>query len=150
MKEIEHKYLIDHAAWKVLDKPDPVQIIQGFISRSPEVTVRVRIKGEKAFITIKGKSVGLERSEFEYEIPLLDAEGIMNEFTHKQIRKKRYEIPIGEHIWEVDVFEGPLEGLILAEIEVQSEEEKFDLPHWVSEDVSENPDYYNAVLIDKC
>jgi CYTH domain-containing protein len=150
MEEIEHKYLVDHVAWKALSKPPPVKIVQGFISRSPESIVRIRIKGNKGFIAIKGKSVGITRSEFEYEIPLQDAEDLLNEFTDKQIRKQRYEIQFRDHIWEVDVFEGPLKGLILAEIEVKSEEEKFDLPYWVSEDVSRNPDYYNSVLIEKC
>ena len=150
MKEIEHKYLVDHVAWQALSKPAPVPIIQGFISRSPESTVRIRIKGNKGFIAIKGKSVGITRTEFEYEIPLQDAEDLLNEFTDKQIRKERYEIVIRDHIWEVDVFEGALKGLILAEVEVKSEEEKFELPHWVTQDVSTNPDYYNSVLIEKC
>jgi len=150
MKEIEHKYLVDYVAWQALSKPAPVLIIQGFIARSPESTVRIRIKGNKGFITLKGKTVGITRTEFEYEIPLQDAENILNEFTDKQIRKNRYEIVIQDHIWEVDVFEGALKGLILAEVEVKSEEEKFELPDWVTEDVSRNPDYYNSVLIEKC
>ena len=150
MEEIEHKYLVDHDAWNALSKPPPIKIIQGFISRTPQSTVRIRIKGDQGFIAIKGRSIGITRSEFEYEIPVQDAQDLLNEFTDKQIRKQRYEIPFRDRIWEVDVFEGPLEGLILAELEVKSEDEEFDLPNWASKDVSQNPDYYNAVLIEKC
>jgi CYTH domain-containing protein len=150
MKEIEYKYLVDAEQWKLLDKPAPELIVQGFISKSVESTVRVRIKGDKAYLTIKGKTVGITRQEFEYEIPVNEAEELLSAFTPKQIRKHRYEIQYAGHTWEVDEFHGPLEGLILAELEVGSEDEKFELPNWVTEDVSTNPDYYNAVLIDKC
>jgi len=150
MKEIEYKYLVDTEQWKLLDKPAPELIVQGFISKSVESTVRVRIKGDKAYLTIKGKTVGITRQEFEYEIPVYEAEELLDGFTPKQIRKHRYEIQHAGHIWEVDEFHGPLEGLILAELEVGSEDEKFEFPNWVTEDVSTNPAYYNAVLIDKC
>ena len=148
MKEIEYKFLVDDKKWSEIEKTSPSLIVQGFITKSKESTVRIRIKNEAAFLTIKGKTVGITRSEFEYEIPVSDAEQMLLEFTEKKIRKKRFIIPFKGHNWEVDVFEGHLSGLILAELEVQSENEKFELPNWVTKNVSEDERYYNAVLID--
>ncbi|MEJ6776849.1 MAG: CYTH domain-containing protein [Crocinitomicaceae bacterium] len=150
MNEIEYKYLVDETAWSRIEKPKPELIIQGFISKSNEYVVRVRIKGNKGFLTIKGKTIGITRQEFEYEIPVKDAEAMLESFIDKSIRKHRYEINVAGKLWEVDEFHGPLEGLILAELEVDSIKEKFELPNWVTEDVSTDPNYYNAVLIDKC
>lgn len=150
MDEIEYKYLVDAKKWEAINKPEGELIVQGFIHNSKECVVRIRIKGTKGFLTIKGETIGITRKEFEYEIPLKDAEEIIANFTQKHIRKVRYEIPLGKHTWEVDVFEGPLNGLILAELEVSSENEKFEFPEWVTENVSHDPNYYNAVLIDKC
>lgn len=150
MKEIEYKYLVDKELWDKVDKPEPQLIVQGFISKSEDLVVRVRIKGNKGYLTLKGKTEGISRTEFEYEIPVTDAESILKEFTEKEIRKHRYEININNKIWEVDEFLGKLEGLILAELEVTSEDEKFDLPSWVTKDVSTDPEYYNAVLIERC
>ncbi|MFK7787392.1 MAG: CYTH domain-containing protein [Crocinitomicaceae bacterium] len=150
MKEIEYKFLVDHEAWAELEKPDPTLIVQGYISKSEEAVVRVRIKGEKGYLTIKGKMVGITRPEFEYEIPLSDAEAMVDLFTDKHIRKHRYEIIIDGKTWEIDEFHGKLQGLIVAELEVESEEESFQKPHWVAEDVSTDPTYFNAVLIDRC
>ncbi len=148
--EIEYKFLVDRDIWSKLDKPEPQLIVQGYISKSVESTVRVRIKGGNGFLTIKGKTVGITRSEFEYEIPIEDAESMIDLFTDKHIRKHRYEITVAGKTWEVDEFHGPLEGLILAELEVESEEEKFETPNWVTKDVSTDSNYFNAVLIDKC
>ena len=150
MKEIEYKYLVDKEKWDAIDKPKPTLIVQGFISKSEDVVVRVRIKGDKGFLTLKGKSNGISRTEFEYEIPVQEAESILKEFTSKSIRKQRYEVNFQGKMWEVDVFEDKLAGLILAELEVESEDESFELPNWVTEDVSTDPNYYNAVLIDHC
>lgn len=150
MKEIEYKYLVDKEKWDAINKPEPTLIVQGFISKSEDVVVRIRIKGDKGFLTLKGKSNGISRTEFEYEIPVQEAESILNEFTSKSIRKQRYEINFQGKIWEVDVFEEKLAGLILAELEVESENETFELPSWVTDDVSTDPNYYNAILIDRC
>jgi adenylate cyclase len=150
MQEIEYKYLVDKVLWDKISKPAPDRIVQAFISKTKECIVRVRIKGDKGFITIKGETKGITRTEFEYEIPFQEAEELIEKFTDKCILKDRFEIIINDHVWEVDVFHGPLEGLILAELEVESEDEKFDLPPWVTEDVSTDQRYYNAVLIDKC
>lgn len=150
MKEIEYKFLVDENQWNALDKPEPTLIVQGFLSKTKECVVRVRIKGAKGFLTIKGKSEGISRTEFEYEIPVNEAEEMLELFTEKSIRKYRYEINVDGHMWEVDEFKGKLDGLILAELEVSSEDEVFSRPSWITEDVSTDPNYYNAVLIDRC
>ncbi len=149
-KEIEYKFLVDQDQWDALEKPESTLIIQSFLQKSVERVVRVRVKGDQGFLTIKGATKGVTRVEFEYEIPVADAEEIISTFQLPHIRKQRYEIVIDDHTWEVDVFEGALEGLILAEIEVSEEGESFTKPNWVTEDVSTNPEYYNAVLIEKC
>lgn len=150
MNEIEYKFLVDHAEWSQVTKPKGELIVQGFLHKSESCVVRIRIKGEKGYLTIKGATQGITRREFEYEIPLSDAEEIISSLVDKHIRKIRYEIPFDNRIWEVDEFEGPLEGLILAELEVKSENETFEKPSWATTDVSRDPNYYNAVLIDKC
>ncbi|GAB5417955.1 MAG: CYTH domain-containing protein [Crocinitomicaceae bacterium] len=149
-KEIEYKFLVDHDQWDALEKPRPKLIVQSYLQNTPEKTVRVRVKGDQGFLTIKGATKGVTRTEFEYEIPLTEAEEMIATFNLPHIRKKRYEIQVGQHIWEVDVFEGALEGLILAEIELSKESEKFTKPPWITTDVSTDPEYYNAVLIQKC
>jgi CYTH domain-containing protein len=150
MREIERKFLVDPAAWEAVEKPQPLKIAQGYLLTDPKKTVRVRIKGSKGFLTIKGKTQGITRSEFEYEIPLSDAEELLRNFTDKALFKERYEIPYAGKIWEVDVFHGKLNGLVLAEIELQSEDEDFNKPIWATKEVSSDPSYYNAVLIERC
>ncbi len=150
MKEIEYKFLVDRVIWEKAEKPKPELIVQGYISKSEDSTVRVRIKGERGYLTIKGKTTGITRTEFEYEIPVSDAEAMIDLFTEKHIRKHRYEVMVDGKTWEVDEFHGKLEGLILAELEVESEDETFTKPNWVTQDVSTDPNYYNAVLIDRC
>ena len=150
MVEIERKFSVDQIKWNHIDKPEPIQIVQSYLSNNPECTVRVRIKGAKGFLTIKGKTIGISRSEFEYEIPILEAQQMIDSFSEKTLSKFRYEIQVNNHLWEVDVFQGKLDGLIIAEIELSSEEEKFELPEWVIEDVSDNIEYYNSRLIEKC
>lgn len=149
-QEIEYKFLVKEDLWDTIDKPEPIEIKQGYLSRSEDLTVRVRTKGDKGFITVKGRTTGITRSEFEYEIPLLDAEEMLDNYVHKYIDKHRYEIKHDGNIWEVDVFHGNLKGLILAELEVESENQKFTKPEWIGMDVSEDHNFYNAVLIDRC
>lgn len=150
MLEIERKFLVDHKRWNELNKPEGVLIVQGFLTKTKELVVRVRIKGEQAYLTLKGSSEGIVRPEYEYTIPLKDAEEMLALFTDKQIRKTRYEIMHAGKRWEVDVFEGKLAGLILAEIELQAEDEIVEVPNWVGPEVSDDPNYYNAVLVEKC
>lgn len=149
MKEIEYKFLVDIPAWEAIEKPEPELIVQGYISRTESATVRVRTKGSRAYITVKGRTVGHTRPEFEYAIPVEDALEMLDLFTQKSIRKKRYHIPHHGRTWEVDEFMGKLDGLVLAELEVASEDESFDLPDWVDRDVSGDPQYLNAVLIER-
>lgn len=150
MKEIEYKFLVDKAKWLQVEKPEPELIVQGFLSNSEDLVIRIRIKGDKGFLTIKGKTTGITRTEYEYSIPLNEAQEMLEGFIDKKIMKKRYTLKHSGKAWEVDVFEGKLSGLILAELEVESESESFEKPDWVTEDVSRNPNYYNAVLIDRC
>ena len=150
MKEIEYKFLVDHEAWEACDKPEPEEIIQAYIARTDRTTVRVRTKGSKAFITLKGKTIGRTRSEFEYEIPMHHAHEMMREFTERSLRKFRYTIAFKGRNWEVDVFQDKLDGLIIAELEVESEDASFDLPEWIGKEVSDDPQYFNSVLIEKC
>lgn len=148
--EIERKFLVDKVEWEKVEKPNPKKIVQAYILNSPEKTVRARIKGSKGFLTIKGATVGISRNEFEYEIPVEEAEEMIRLFAEKTISKDRYEIKVGNHVWEVDEFHGNLEGLLLAEIELSDENEAFEQPIWATEDVSTDVNYYNSKLIEKC
>ena len=145
--EIERKFLVHKELWEALEKPVSTRIVQGYLSDDENCTVRVRIKGDKAFITIKGKTVGISRSEYEYAVPLADGVKMIDEFCEKKILKERFEIPLGRHTWEVDVFHGRLAPLVIAEIELDSEEEAFELPEWVAKEVSDDPRYYNSRLV---
>lgn len=150
MQEIERKFTVDIEKWNKIEKPEPIQIAQSYLSTNSECTVRVRIKGKKGFLTIKGKTIGISRSEFEYEIPLEEAQQMIQTFAKKTLYKLRYEIRVANSLWEVDVFKGKLDGLIIAEIELTNENEHFTKPEWVIEDVSNNIEYFNSRLIDKC
>lgn len=145
--EIERKFLINEENWNKLKKPEPVSIKQGYISVNPNCTVRVRTKGKKGFMTIKGMTVGISREEFEYEIPIQEAEKMLSLFADKRILKDRYEIKVKGKTWEVDVFLDALAPLILAEIELESEDEIVEKPNWVGKEVSDDPEYYNSNLI---
>lgn len=148
--EIERKFLVNEDLWNRAEKPEPKLIIQAYLHRSPEKTIRVRVKGDRGFLTIKGPTTGISREEFEYEIPLNEATQLIEQFADKILSKKRYEIPADEHLWEVDVFLDNLEGLIVAEIELNEEDEMFIKPEWVAEEVSHDPQYQNSRLIDRC
>ena len=127
---------------------DSLRIVQGYICSQPGRTVRVRIRGEEGFLTIKGASdeKGLSRYEFEQKIPLADAEELLKLCEPGVIDKVRNLIPAGRHTWEVDVFHGDNEGLVLAEIELDSEEEAFEQPEWLGQEVSGDRRYYNSML----
>jgi adenylate cyclase len=146
-KEIERKFLVD------LTKLDTkkytnwtVSIQQGYLSTG-HATVRIRIEDKKGFITIKGKTEGISRNEYEYEIPFEDATELIK-MCKKTIFKKRTTIKFNQRYWVVDVFEGDNEGLVIAELELKSEKEKFSLPPWVLNEVSSEDKYYNCKLID--
>lgn len=145
--EIERKFLVNESLWSQLNKPTPKRIKQAYLSDDSNCTVRVRTKGPKGYLTIKGKSVSISRSEYEYEIPLEEAEKMIAEFCPKVLSKDRYEIQVGKHLWEIDVFHGKLAPLIVAEIELSSEDETFELPDWLDQEVSDDVEYYNSRLI---
>lgn len=147
--EIERKFLVNKALWNELKKPEPMPIQQGYISTQPGCTVRVRTKGNKGFLTIKGITIGISRSEFEYEIPVAEAKDLLAQFAPKYINKLRYEIEVCGKTWEVDVFQGKLAPLMIAEIELTSENEIFTLPEWVGEEVSHDASYYNSNLVER-
>lgn len=146
-QEIERKFLVNR---QLLILPENGQrIVQGYIKTQSRTAVRVRIKGDRGFLTIKGENRGAVRSEFEYEIPLADAEAMLGELCAKPIIDKiRYEIPFGAHLWELDVFTGDKEGLWVAEVELGAECESFEKPVWLGEEVTGDKRYYNSSLIE--
>jgi CYTH domain-containing protein len=145
--EIERKFLVKWQEWQNIEKPPGVFYKQGYIVNEKDKNIRIRIAGNKAFLTIKGKTSGFSKPEFEYEIPVSEAEQLLSLFTENSIEKIRYKISFDGKIWEVDVFTGENEGLVVAEIELQSETEIFLLPEWAGDEVTEDTRYYNANLI---
>ena len=147
MLEIERKFLILSDAYKS-EAYKQTRIVQGFLNTHKERTVRVRIKGENALITVKGISnaEGTTRMEWEKEIPIEEAEGLLALCEPNLIEKIRYEIKAGNHIFEVDEFFGENEGLVVAEIELSSENEEFLIPDWLGREVTGDVRYYNSQL----
>lgn len=146
--EIERRYLVINDSWKT-EIQGIFSIKQGYLNLEPESNVRVRVKDDKGYLTIKGEPNNISRQEFEYEIPIEDAEKILTLCQSPIIEKVRYEILIEDHIWEIDEFSGKNQGLIIAEIELTSEEQAYKKPEWLGIEVSNNPDYYNLSLIQK-
>ena len=145
-KEIERKFLLADDAWRSL--AEGTHYRQGYLSSVKERTVRIRTINDQAFLTVKGIAVGATRVEYEYEIPYADGCAMLDELAEKPIiEKRRYKIPFGGLIWEVDEFLGVNEGLVVAEVELQSEEQSFEKPSWVGEEVSDDPRYFNANLV---
>lgn len=145
-KEIERKFLVSGEFRQ--DSPESYHIMQGYICADPDRTVRVRVRGDKGFLTIKGRSSadGLSRYEWEKEIPASEAVELMALCGSGVIDKTRYLVPFGRHTYEVDVFHGANEGLVLAEIELAEEQETFEKPSWLGEEVTGDPRYYNSML----
>lgn len=142
--EIERKFLVKKG-WRPQSKG--VRIAQGYLSSVPERTVRVRVKGEKGYLTVKGRNEGIRRAEYEYEIPLADAEAMLSLCEQPLIEKRRCLEPFDGFTWEVDVFAGANEGLIVAEIELPAEDTPFEKPAWLGAEVSGDARYYNSSLI---
>jgi adenylate cyclase len=144
--EIERKFLVVSDTWKphvVSEK----RIVQGYLAHTDRTTVRVRVKGEAAYITIKGTSSGISRSEFEYEIPVADAEAMLAQMAQGPvIDKVRHLIEVEGHTWELDVFAGDNAGLVMAEVELSDADEAFTVPDWAGLDVSDDSRYYNVNL----
>ena len=147
MTEIERKFLVTQAKLPELSQFKSFTIAQAYIQNEPFRSVRVRIKGDKAFLTIKSGKNALSRLEFEYEIPVVEAQEMMDKMELKSLSKTRYIIPFEGKTWELDVFHGKLAGLIVAEIELTDENETFALPEWIGEEVTHDSAYLNANLI---
>jgi adenylate cyclase len=144
--EIERKFLVTGDAWRQLG--EPALLRQGYLSTDPARTVRVRVENGQGVLTIKGKSSGATRGEWEYPIPLDDAAELLDTLCGKPLVEKfRTRVTVGNHVWEVDEFLGANKGLLVAEIELAAEDEMFLLPEWVGAEVTGEARYYNASLI---
>ena len=145
-KEIERKFLVkDQSFMSMAGKVDRIE--QGYVSLRPGGTVRVRIKNDRAYLTVKGLNKGAVRDEWEYEIPMTDAREMVDRVTEGIVIKKlRYNVDYQGRKWEVDVFEGVHQGLILAEVELESADASIELPPFIGDEVTGNPQYYNSVL----
>ncbi|MFA6087000.1 CYTH domain-containing protein [Mucilaginibacter sp.] len=144
--EIERKFLVDHEKWQQLIKPQGKAYKQGYLLNDEKRTVRVRVADDVAYITLKGSTTGISRSEFEYTIPVNEGEEILKNMATSFIEKMRYNIDYAGNVWEVDVFTGDNQGLIVAEIELKHENQEFEKPEWVKNEVSDDHRYLNACL----
>ena len=142
--EIERKFLVDYKVG--IPNVKGTRLVQAYLSIEPNPTVRVRIAGEKAFLTIKGRTKTISRPEFEYEIPVNEAQEMMMLAISNPVEKIRYEILHEGFLWEVDVFSGKNEGLVMAEIELESENQPFPRPDWLLDEVSGDRRFYNSYL----
>ncbi len=146
-KEIEHKFLLANENWRKSIKKS-VKYKQGYLSSQPTSSIRIRLSDTQAWINIKSATIGTERLEFEYEIPVNDAEEIIISLCNKPlIEKIRHFVNNGKHIWEIDEFEGDNEGLIVAEIELSTAGEVFAKPEWLGQEVTRDLRYYNNNLV---
>ncbi len=144
-KEIERKFLVKGNGWR---EGEAKTFRQGYLSTVKERTVRVRAAGDKAYLTIKGLTQGATRAEYEYAIPVKDAEEMLDTLCERPlIEKRRYVVEHAGLTWEVDEFFGENAGLVIAEVELESEEQPFDKPPWVGDEVTHDPRYFNANLV---
>ena len=140
--EIERKFLVKKNSWT---GPNAATLyIQGYLSSSPETTVRIRIAGKIGFITIKGKTTGFSREEFEYEIPVEDAEILLKKCKNAPIKKIRYKVLLNGTLWEIDEFLEENSGLLMAEVELPDEKASFFRPDWLGKEVTEDKRYHNS------
>lgn len=146
--EIERKFLIKGDAWRhAVDHS--VRMRQGYLANTERGSIRARETGDRGFLNLKSMTLGVNRSEFDYEIPVAEAREILDSLCMRPlIEKVRYYVPYGGHTWEIDVFEGENEGLIVAELELAAVDEPFDIPPWLGDEVSDDPRYYNVSLIE--
>ena len=141
--EIERKFLVQGTQWR---NEAGTRIKQGYLNRDKARTVRVRVRGDQAFLTVKGLTQGASRAEFEYEIPLADAEELLKLSDGPLIEKTRYVVVHDGSKWEVDEFQGDNSDLVVAEIELQSKDEQFSRPPWLGREVTDDSRYYNSSL----
>ncbi len=144
--EIERKFLVRGDGWRKGARGERFR--QGYLTTDPERTVRVRVAGDRALLTVKGPSRGLVRAEFEYPIPMADAHAMLDALCLAPlIEKVRYRVEYAGRVWEVDEFLGDNHGLVLAEVELDAADAEVDLPPWAGREVSDDPRYYNANLV---
>lgn len=145
-EEIERKFLVTTREWRT---GDATEYRQGYLSLDKERTVRVRIAGDRAYLTIKGITRGATRREYEYPIPVDEAGEMLDELCrHPLIEKRRYRLQHAGQIWEIDEFFGDNTGLVVAEVELEREDQRFEHPPWLGEEVTDDPRYYNANLVE--
>jgi CYTH domain-containing protein len=144
--EIERKFLLNREKWEEVEKPLGEFYRQGYLLTDPNKTIRVRQTADKGFLTIKGLSIGATREEYEYEIPFEEAKELLDQFAVSELSKIRYKIISDNKLWEIDEFLGKNEGLIVAEIELKSEDETFALPDFIDREVTSEEKYYNSNL----
>lgn len=144
--EIERKFLLNSDLWRQ-QVAQSTRFRQGYLIGAKHASVRVRIEGDKANINIKSATLGVTRQEYEYPVPLVDAEELLDSLCDKPlIEKTRHLVVVGEHHWEIDEFHGDNQGLVVAEIELHHEDEDFTKPQWLGKDVSDDKRYYNVLL----
>lgn len=148
-KEIERKFLVDKPRWEQVTKPEGEPVRQGYLHADADKAIRVRMKGNKGYLTLKGKTTGATRSEFEYEIPAADATELLDTMAVSELSKIRYVLTFEGKTWEVDEFLGANQGLVVAEIELRHEDESFAVPPWAGKEVTHDARYYNAHLAEK-
>ncbi len=144
-KEIERKFLLKNESWR--KDANGTSLKQGYLSTDKERTIRVRIKGDKAYLTIKGITINSARAEYEYQIPLNDARELLELCEGPLVEKTRYEVQYENLTWEIDIFKGENKGLILAEVELESIDQKVNLPSWIGEEVTGDMKYSNSNLV---
>lgn len=148
--EIEHKYLVDKQAWYKIQPHKGEHIRQGYLQNELHQTIRVRIKNKRGYIAVKGSCTsGAGRPEYEFRIPVKGAIEMLENLCKEKIEKTRYKMRFSGNAWEVDVFEGENEGLIIAEIELKSEDQEYKTPAWITVNVTGDARYYNSNLVIK-
>lgn len=148
MKEIERKFLVENDHWKTAQIIGKRSLKQAYLLRDADRSVRIRMTDNMAFFTVK-LGIGITRSEFEYEIPIEEAQAMITEANLKCLEKTRYYIQHRTATWELDVFHGALEGLVLAELELEAEDQQIELPAWIGKEVTLDPNYLNSNLIER-
>lgn len=146
--EIERKFLVVNDHWHE-HVTDSIHYLQGYFTTNASCSIRIRVAGDRANLNIKSATLGITRGEYDYPLPVQDAKEMLYNLCNKPlIEKTRYHLRHADHLWEIDVFSGENEGLIVAEIELGSVDEKFDLPDWAGKEVSDDPRYYNVCLVE--
>jgi len=145
-EEIERKFLVNREKWLAESRPAGVKYIQAYLHRSEDATIRVRLAGDRGWLTVKGRQAGYSRPEFEYSIPAGEALEMIRLFTRACVEKVRTRVRSGDHVWEVDEFLEENSGLMLAEIELKDPGEEFERPPWLGEEVTHDFRYSNSEL----